>query len=97
MNRDLDKPIITKTPEVNSKFITEGKIFQKIEYNKIYSLNNFIQILAKNNKPFIIGSGSYGKVYLCKNIINNKYYAIKHMDKARLKKALKTLSVFIQK
>ena len=91
-NRDLDKPIITKTPDVNSKFITEGKIFQKIEYNKIYSLNNFIQILAKNNKPFIIGSGSYGKVYLCKNIINNKYYAIKHMDKARLKKALKTLS-----
>ena len=55
-------------------------------------MKNFIQILAKNNKPFIIGSGSYGKVYLCQNIINNKYYAIKHMDKGRLKKALKTLS-----
>ena len=91
-NRDIDQTIVTKTPNVNSKFITEGEIFHKIEYNQIYNLKNFIQILAKNNKPFIIGSGSYGKVYLCQNIINNKYYAIKHMDKSRLKKALKTLS-----
>ena len=91
-NPNSNQPTIPQTPQINSKYITEGKIFQKIEYNKIYNLNNFVQILAKNNKPYIIGSGSYGQVYLCQNIRNNKYYAIKHMDKSRLKKTLKTLS-----
>ena len=91
-NANLNQPILVQTPQINSKYITEGEILQKIEYNKIYNLNNFVQIMSKNNKPYIIGSGSYGQVYLCKNIINNKFYAIKHMDKSRLKKALKTFS-----
>ena len=91
-NANLNQPILVQTPQIDSKYITEGEILQKIEYNKIYNLNNFVQIMSKNNKPYIIGSGSYGQVYLCKNILNNKYYAIKHMDKSRLKKALKTFS-----
>ena len=84
--------IIPKTIEISSKYITKGEIFNKIQYNQIYNLNNFVQILNKNNKPYIIGSGSYGQVYLCQNIINKKYYAIKHMDKSCLKKNLKSLS-----
>ena len=84
--------IIPKTKEIYSKYITKGEIFNTIQYNQIYNLNNFVQILNKNNKPYIIGSGSYGQVYLCQNIINKKYYAIKHMNKLRLKKSLKTLS-----
>ena len=92
-NLNFSQSIIPPTPEIKSKYITKGEIFQKkIEYNQIYNMNNFVQIMTKNNKPYIIGSGSYGQVYLCQNILNNKYYAIKHMDKYRLKKALKTLS-----
>ena len=91
-NTNFTECAITQTPEIVSKYITKGEIFQKIQYNQIYNLNNFIQITTKNNKPYIIGSGSYGQVHLCQNIIDNKYYAIKHMDKMRLKKALKTLS-----
>ena len=91
-NTNFTQYSIQQTPEIISKYITKGEIFQKIKYNQIYNLNNFIQITTKNNKPFIIGSGSYGQVHLCQNIIDNKYYAIKHMDKIRLKKALKTLS-----
>ena len=48
--------------------------------------------MDKNNKPRILGSGSYGLVYLSRNKINNKYYAIKHMDKLHLNKSLKSLS-----
>ena len=91
-NPNLAQPTIPSNTLINSKYITEGEISHRIEYNKIYNLNNFVQIMANNNKPYIIGSGSYGQVYLCQNIINHKYYAIKHMDKSRLKKALKTLA-----
>ena len=91
-NTIFPQSTVPQTPEIISKYITKGEIFSKVEYNQIYNLNNFIQITTKNNKPFIIGSGSYGQVHLCQNIIDNKYYAIKHMDKIRLKKALKTLS-----
>ena len=92
VNSNFMQSNIPPTPEINSKYITKGEIFQKIEYNEIYNLNNFIQIMTKNNRPYIIGSGSYGQVHLCQNIKNKKYYAIKHMDKNRLKKALKTLA-----
>ena len=92
VNSNFMQSNIPPTPEINSKYITKGEIFQKIEYNEIYNLNNFIQIMTKNNRPYIIGSGSYGQVHLCQNIKNNKHYAIKHMDKNRLKKALKTLA-----
>ena len=92
INLNFTQSNIPPTPEINSKYITKGEIFQKIEYNEIYNLNNFIQIMTKNNRPYIIGSGSYGQVHLCQNIKNNKHYAIKHMDKNRLKKALKTLA-----
>ena len=75
-----------------SKFITEGQISPVIRYNSLYEISNFIQVMDKNNKPIILGSGSYGKVFLCINNKNNKKYAIKHMKKDSLKKALKSLS-----
>ena len=78
--------------KLNSNFLTKGVIQQVIKYDPIYKLENFDQVMTKKNKPKIIGSGSYGQVFLCKNRINQKHYAIKHMDKKKLKKSLKTLS-----
>ena len=78
--------------DIFSTFITKGKIFLKIKYDPLYRLENFFQLKDKNNKPRILGSGSYGQVYLCLNKYNKKCYAIKHMDKSCLKQTLKTLS-----
>ena len=71
-----------------------------ITYDKKYSLKNFVPEI-KNDEQIVVGTGSYGKVYLYRNIIDKKLYAIKHMDKYRLNKALKSLSgiydeIFIQ-
>ena len=71
-----------------------------ITYDKKYTLKNFVPEI-KNDEQIVVGTGSYGKVYLYRNIIDKKLYAIKHMDKYRLNKALKSLSgiydeIFIQ-
>ena len=76
---------------ITSPYLIRGKLNKKINYDTKYSLNNFI--LIKDNKDEIktIGSGSFGKVYLSKNILDNKIYAIKHMDKNKLIKLLHSL------
>ena len=74
-----------------SKYITEGSIIPKIIYDSTYDLKNFTSI-KENNSRKIIGSGSYGKVYLVRNIINKKLYAIKHMLKSDLKLSLNSFS-----
>ena len=92
-NLNFNMPIkANRNNEVHSKFITEGKILEKIQYNDLYSVKNFEIVLDKNKNQKILGSGSYGQVYLCKNKINNKLYAIKHMDIGCLKRNLKNLS-----
>ena len=73
-----------------SPYITEGYISNQIKYESIYDLNNFIPVLEFNS-PKIIGIGSYGKVYLYKNITDKKLYAIKHLDKMILCKSIHTI------
>ena len=92
-NLSFNQPIKASPKKpISSSFITSGKISDKIQYDPLFKIENFAQAVDKNNKPRILGSGSYGQVFLCVNKINKKYYAIKHMEKERLKKALKTLS-----
>ena len=82
---------LQKASIISSPYITYGFMAKNLVYDKKYDLNNFIPEM-KHNKPIIIGRGSYGKVFLYRNIIDNKLYAIKHMEKYRLYKTLKTLS-----
>ena len=75
----------------SSPYITKGTMLMtKPVFDKTYSLNNFEPVI-ENGKQKIIGSGSYGKVFLAINKIDKKYYAIKRMQKKNLIKALKTL------
>ena len=83
---NFSQKITLKKLELKSKYISEGKFStSKIKYDSIYNLNNFVK-LTKNGKNIILGQGTYGQVYLTENIINHKFYAIKHMDKEKLKK-----------
>ena len=75
----------------SSPYLTKGSMtIGKVIYDNTYSLKNFKPYI-ENGKEKIIGTGSYGKVFLAINKIDKKYYAIKHMKKKNLFKALKTL------
>ena len=88
---------INEEEEANktSPYLISGVIHKKIKYNTKYSLENFV---PKNDKDELqtIGSGSFGKVYLALNTIDNKVYAIKHMNKKKLIKILHSLKGIYQ-
>ena len=75
----------------SSPYLTKGTMMVgKVIYDHTYSLKNFSPVKEKG-KEKIIGKGAYAKVFLAKNRVDNKLYAIKHMKKKDLYKALKTL------
>ena len=73
-----------------SNFLTDGYLLKEIKYESIYDIKNFKHHLV-NGKPKLLGYGSFGNVYLEINKINKKFYAIKHIEKRRILKALNTL------
>ena len=75
-----------------SPYLINGFFKNSITYDNFYSLKNFVPIYDEYGKLKIIGSGSYGQVYLALHTINKKYYAIKHMDKKKLFSLLHSLS-----
>ena len=89
-------PSSYSTNKITSPYLISGKIHKKINYSPKYSLNNFIPVTDDNNEIRTIGSGSFGNVYLAKNIIDDKIYAIKHMQKNKLLKLLCTLKGIYQ-
>ena len=73
-----------------SPYMVKGFLNKEIKYESIYSLKNFVPVII-NNREKLLGYGSFGKVFLSFNIINKKNYAIKHMEKKKIFKALHTL------
>ena len=69
----------------NYMFITGGEFMEKPEYDKYYSKENFSKVLVNDFFPQELGSGSYGRVYLIKHNITNEEYALKVIDKKKLK------------
>ena len=68
-----------------SPFIEGGKFLtHKPTINPTYSIDNFEYETDCNNEIIIIGRGGYGKLYLAKNIIDKKEYAIKYVSKKKM-------------
>ena len=76
---------------INSPYLIQGYLSNTISYDPFFSLKNFVPVRDEFGKLKIIGSGSYGQVYLALHTINKKYYAIKHMDKKKLFSLLHSL------
>ena len=96
-NKFLNKKYFSSITEENqnnnyyiSPYIIPGIFSKKRKYDEKYNLNNFISIF-ENEKPKIIGGGSFGQVFLVMNTINKKLYAIKHMSKKSLSTKLNSL------
>ena len=69
-----------------SPFIIEGEFNLQIpKIKEKYSLQNFHYLTDINNNLIIIGKGGYGKLYLSKNVVDNKKYAIKNISKKKMK------------
>ena len=97
-NKIYEKPKIDRMSQgnimtsysISSPYITNGFILNEIIYDIKYNLKNFTPMLEYNS-PKIIGIGSYGKVYLYKNITDKKLYAVKHLNKMILCKSIHTI------
>ena len=88
----MKKESLSKSSKINSPYLLQGFLNTSIIYDSFYSLDNFVPVYDENGKVQIIGSGSYGQVYLALHILNKKYYAIKHMDKKKLFSLLHSLN-----
>ena len=65
--------------KIKSDFIKEGIIVKEAIQNPYFNFDQFKRI---NNK--ILGSGSFGDVYIMKNINDDKLFAVKQLDKKRI-------------
>ena len=68
-----------------SPFIEEGEFLDhRPPINRKYSIDNFEYITDSNEEMIVIGRGGYGKLYLAKNKMDNKEYAIKYVSKKKM-------------
>lgn len=74
-----------------SLFLTEGTFFPNSKSRP--QIQFFISpVLAGNGQKFVLGSGTFGQVILGRNLVDNKLYAIKCMNKSHLIKIIGSLN-----
>ena len=71
--------------ELLNKFQKEGKRIKSFVDDPYFNLQNFEFLKAKNKNLITIGEGAYGKVFLAKHKKSEKKYAIKVINKEKIK------------
>ena len=64
-------------------FLSSGNFIEPNKFDNNYKLDNF-EIVNQGFFPFELGQGSFGRVYLGKNKINNELCAIKTINKKQI-------------
>jgi len=64
-------------------FITSGNFNEEPKFDQKYSFNNFSKVI-KEIFPVLLGSGSFGNVYLVRHNITQEEYAMKVVNKKKL-------------
>lgn len=59
-----------------SVFMKGGQFLTEITLDSFYDKNNF-EFVKKMGKNHLLGEGAFAQIYLAKNKLNNKNYAIK--------------------
>jgi len=71
---------LKKLSTIKSPFIEQGEFLSEFVNNPYYDYTNFEYIIdTKTNKKKLIGAGTLGEVFLAKNVIDNKIFAVKHV------------------
>lgn len=73
-------------------FIKPGKYLSEVVYNPAYSYDQLSPI-TYNGIPFLLGSGSFGEVYLAEHKLSHIKVAIKKMNKKHIEYGLGTIDV----
>ena len=79
---NIKESLYQNQKEEKSNLIVEGT-YKKIPFDEKYNFENFEPFLV-NKTPFIIGTGTFSDVFLYKNKIDSKFYAMKKMDKNKI-------------
>lgn len=70
---------------MRSMFMKMGVFMKEIIEDPVYDFKNFEFVKNKTTKRVEeLGAGAFGDVFLAKNKVNGKLYAIKQMEKARI-------------
>ena len=69
-----------RNSSTNSSFLIFGEYVKDLKSpNNLYDFKNF-EIMKIGKRPNIIGSGSFGEVFLAKNKLNNQFFALKQVN-----------------
>ena len=83
-NVNKDKPNFKRRSTMKSPFLKFGEYLKEIRNDSLYDFKNFDFMKIGPKKLQVLGCGAFGDVYLTKNKVDNKYYAIKQMNKAKI-------------
>ena len=76
-----------------SNFITNGKYDIISKNDSDYNFHNFDPVYL-NNKPIMLGQGTFSTIYLYKNKLTKKLFAVKHIYKNKIIEIIKPLNNF---
>ncbi len=66
-----------------SLFMKPGQILKERDKNPYYDFSNFEKVKV-GNKLKNLGNGAFGEVFLARNTIDSKHFAVKQINKAKL-------------
>lgn len=82
-NDNKEKISYRRRSTMKSPFMKFGDFLRDFKDDPLYDFKNF-DFVKVGKKQQVLGCGAFGDVYLAKNKVDNKYYAIKQMNKNKI-------------
>jgi serine/threonine protein kinase len=80
---------------VSSPFLKRGEILKDVKCDPYFDYQNLVKVKI-SGKSNILGSGAFGDVFLAKHKIDDKFYAVKQMQKKKIDEAGASKDIIIR-